>query len=99
MEMHPKACQLPHHYFPLPRMARGVKFEGAIMGRRSPKREDHWVESARGVIGPNYSSDQAQPSQDNLVREIKESGSPKEPKGQMLLKRPGTNHQGHKVEG
>ena len=26
------------------------------MGRGSPKKEDHWVESARGTMEPNYSS-------------------------------------------
>ena len=48
---------------------------------------------------PNYSSDQAQSSQDNHVKEIEEDSPLEEPEKQTLLGRSETNHQGHKVEG
>ena len=49
--------------------------------------------STRGAIGPNYSLDQAKHNQDSPVSETKEGGPLEE---QTLLRRPETNHQGHK---
>ena len=66
------------------------------MGGESPKKEDHQMGSSQGTIGPNYSSNQAQHNQDGPVSETKEGGSLK---GQSLLRRLKTNHQGRKVEG
>lgn len=54
--------------------------------------------STQGVTGPNYSSDQTQPSQGNQVKEIKEDNQPKEPKEGILLGRLETSWQGHKID-
>ena len=54
------------------------------------------MDSTQGVIGPNYSSNQAQYNQDSPINEIEEGGPPE---AQTLLERLETNHQGHKVEG
>ena len=53
----------------------------------SPKKENHQMGSTWGAVGSNYSSTQAQHSQDNLDSETEEDGLPEEPKKHTLLMR------------
>ena len=43
-------------------------------------------------------SGQAQTNLGKVVRETEESDTPEEPKGQVLLRGPEIDHQGHKIE-
>ena len=87
---------------PLPRVFRGVEFWGAIVGRRELKEKEPSTGSTQGVIGPNCSSNQTQPNQDNRstrwIRKIEDGNLPEKAKEQILLGRPEVSHRATKLE-
>ena len=54
--------------------------------REKPKKRESLGKIRHGAMGPNYASNQAQSSQDGLIRGTERSNSPK---GQILFKRQG----------
>lgn len=68
------------------------------MGGGSLKKEDRQMGLTQEIVGPNYSSGQAQHNQDSPVSETKEGSPPEELEEQILLKKLEINHQCHKVE-
>ena len=59
-------------------MAKGVEFQGVIVGVGSLKKEKYQIGLTRGAVRPNYSSAQAQHNKDNPNSETKEGGPPEE---------------------
>ena len=69
-----------------------------IVGGEELKRENHRVKPTQGAVLHNYMLGQAQINLDKIVWEIEESGTPKEPEGQVLLEGLDIDRQVHKAE-
>ena len=69
-----------------------------IVRGEEPKRENHRVKPTQEAVLHNYMLGQAQINLDKIVWEIEESGTPKEPEGQVLLEGLEIDRQVHKAE-